>query len=106
VPAGTDDPELAAAGRQQRSVLAQQHFARLTRWLNRSPTESAPWQEAADFSDRLLYLTPEELTELNGRVAALLDQYLDRLVKPELRPAAARRVSYLLFAFPDDPQLP
>jgi predicted transcriptional regulator len=106
VPTGTDDPELAAAGRQLRSVLAQQHFARLTRWLDRSQQEPAPWREAAEFTDRLLYLAPEELTELNGRVTALLDQYLDRLVEPELRPAGARRVSYLLFAFPDDPRLP
>ena len=106
VPTGTDDPELAAAGGLLRSVLAQQYYARLTRWLDRTPKESAQWQQAAQFSDRLLYLTAEELSDLGTRVAALLDEYLDRLVKPELRPDDARRVSYLLFAFPDEPRLP
>ena len=106
VPTGTDDPELAAGGELLRSVLAQQHYARLTRWFNRAPEEPAPWQEAAQFTDRLLYVTAEELSELGTRVAALLDEYLDRLVKPELRPDGARRVSYVQFAFPDEPRLP
>jgi len=106
VPTGTDDPELAAAGGLLRSVLAQQHFARLTRWLNRSLEEPVQWQQAAQFSDRLLYVTAEELSELGTRVAALLDQYLDRLAEPELRPDGARRVSYVQFAFPDEPRLP
>jgi predicted ArsR family transcriptional regulator len=106
VPAGTDDPELAAAGGLLRSVLAQQWYARLTRWLNRTLDEPAQWQQAAQFSDRLLYLTAEELSDLGMRVAALLDEYLDRVVEPELRPDGARRVTYLLFAFPDEPRLP
>lgn len=106
VPAGTDDPELAAAGGQLRVVLARQYFARLMRWLAGSRQAPAPWREAAQFGDRLLYVTPEELTELGSRVEELLDEYLDRLARPELRPEGARRVTFLLFAFPDEPRLP
>ena len=35
-----------------------------------------------------------------------VDEYLDRLVRPELRPEGARRVKYLQFAFPDEPRQP
>ena len=58
------------------------------------------------FGDRLLYVTAEELTDLGERIEALLDEYLDRLVRPELRPDGARRIKYLQFAFPDEPRLP
>jgi predicted ArsR family transcriptional regulator len=106
VPAATDDPELAAAAGQLRSTLAEMHFARLTRWLGRYGEEPAQWQEAAQFGDRILYVTAGELAELGERVEALLDEYLDRLVRPELRPEGARRVKYLQFAFPDEPRQP
>ena len=52
--------------------------------------------------DRMLYVTADELAELGRGVRELVDQYLERLVKPELRPPGARLVSYLNIAFPDD----
>jgi predicted transcriptional regulator len=106
VPVGTGDPELAAAGGQLRSVLAGQYFARLTRWLNAMPAEPPQWQEAAHFGDLFLYLTADELAALNTDIQALLDGYLDRLTRPELRPPGARGITYLQFAFPDDPRPP
>ena len=106
VPTVTDDPELAAAAGQLRSMLAQMHFARLTRWLAVREEETAEWQEAAQFGDWILYLTPGELKDLGERVEGLLGEYLDRLVRPELRPEGARRVKYLQFAFPDEPRQP
>jgi predicted ArsR family transcriptional regulator len=106
VPASTDDQELATAAGQLRSVLAGQYFGRLTRWLGRRAEEPVQWQEAAHFGDRMLYVTPQELTELGDQVEALVDQYLDRVSRPELRPEGARRVTFVQFAFPDDPTLP
>jgi predicted ArsR family transcriptional regulator len=106
VPAATDDPELAAAAGQVRATLAEMHFARLTRWLAVREEEPVEWREAAQFGDWILYLTAGELADLGERVEALLDEYLDRLVRPELRPEGARRVKYLQFAFPDEPRQP
>jgi predicted transcriptional regulator len=106
VPVTTDDPEVAAAGGLVRFVLAEQFFARLVRWLDRRQDEPAAWREAAAFGDRILYVTAGELGELASRVEAMLDEYLDRLVKPELRPEGARRVTYLNWAFPDEPRMP
>jgi DNA-binding transcriptional ArsR family regulator len=106
VPVATDDPKLAAAGVELRTVLAEQYFAGLARWLASSPKEPPQWQEAAEFGDRLLYLTAAELTRLGAQVNALLDEYLDRLAQPELRPDGARRIKYVMVAFPDDPRRP
>jgi hypothetical protein len=50
--------------------------------------------------DRILYVTPAELTELGDRVGGMLDEYFERLVRPELRPPGARQVSWLTIAFP------
>ena len=52
--------------------------------------------------DRVLYVTPAELEDLGRRVRDMLDQYFERLVRPELRPPGARQVSWLGIAFPND----
>ena len=44
-------------------------------------------------------VTPAKLEELNGRVREVLDEYFERLVRPELRPPGARQVSWLNIAF-------
>jgi predicted ArsR family transcriptional regulator len=98
-----DNPELAAATSMLNTVVAERYFEQLTRWLERAPREPAQWQEAALFGDRILYLTAAELAALGDKVRELVDGYLDRLTRPELRPDGARRVTYLALAFPEDP---
>ena|ERR1700722_14471764 len=93
-------PELAAATGLLNTVIAERYFEQLMRWLEHSQQESPPWQEAALFGDRILYLTAEELTELGVKVRELADAYFERQVKPELRPPDARRITYLHLAFP------
>lgn len=99
--AGT--PELAAASGLLRIVLAERYFDQLMRWLEARDSEPEAWQEAARFGDSLVYLTAEELRELGRRQQALVEGYLDRLTRPELRPAGARPVVYLHLAFPGEP---
>ncbi len=106
IPAHTDNPELAAAAGQLRQVFAERYLAGFMHWLDRRQGEPRSWQQAEVFGDRILYVTADELAELGSRVQALLDEYLDRLVKPELRPEGARRVKYVQLAFPDEPRLP
>jgi hypothetical protein len=95
-------PEGAAATGLLASVIAEQYFEQLARWLEASPDEPAEWRQAATLGDRILYVTPAELAELSGRVGAMLDEYFERMVRPELRPAGARQVSWLNIAFPND----
>jgi hypothetical protein len=72
------------------------------RWLEASPGEPAEWRRAAMLGDRILYVTPAELEELAGRMRELLDEYVERDLRPELRPADARLISWLNIAFPND----
>jgi Helix-turn-helix domain len=99
---GDGTPEGAAATGLLSSVIAEQYFEQLARWLEDSPGEPQEWRQAAILGDRVLYVTPAELEELNGRVREMLDEYFERLVRPELRPEGARQVSWLTIAFPND----
>ena len=101
VPSVTDNPELAAASGLFRSMIAERYFEKMTRWLEAEGDEPAEWQEAAGFNDVFLYLTAAELTELREQVEGLISRYLNRLVKPALRPPGARLVSYIQAAVPE-----
>ncbi len=97
-----DGPELQAAAGLLSSVIAERYFEHLMRWLEAKPGEPPEWQEAAHFGDTMIYATAEELTELARQETALLEPFLERLVRPERRPPGARRVTYLHLAFPGD----
>ncbi len=99
---GDGTPESAAATGLLASVVAERYFAQLARWLEASPDEPQEWRQAAMLGDRVLYVTPAELEELGDRVRGVLDEYFERLVRPELRPPGARQVSWLSIAFPND----
>ncbi len=100
VPSVADSPELAAASGLFRSLVAEKYYEQMMHWLEAQPDEPADWQQAAQFKDVLLYLTAAELAELGDQVAGLVDRYLDRLPRPELRPPGARLVSYIQVAVP------
>jgi DNA-binding transcriptional ArsR family regulator len=100
LPEVADSPELAAASSLLRGVLAEGYFEHLMRWLESRDSEPQAWQEAAPFGDTLLYVTSDELRELARDQRALMDRYLERLTRPELRPPDARAVLYLHLAFP------
>jgi DNA-binding transcriptional ArsR family regulator len=99
-PDAADSPELAAASGLLSGVIAEKYFEWLMRWLENRDSEPAEWQAAAQFGDTLLWVTPEELLELGREERALMDRYLERQTKPELRPPGAREISYLHVAFP------
>jgi len=97
-----EGPEAAAASSLLSSVLADRYFEALMRWLDAKPDQPEQWQHAAQFGDTMLYVTPEELTELAAETQAMMDRFLDRVAHPERRPPGARRVTYLHMAFPGD----
>lgn len=99
---GDGTPESAAATGLLASVIAEKYFEQLARWLEASPDEPQEWRQAAMLGDRVLYVTPAELEEIGDRVRGVLDEYFERLVRPELRPPGARQVSWLSIAFPND----
>jgi DNA-binding transcriptional ArsR family regulator len=83
-------------------VIAERYFEYLMRWLDGKHREPVAWQEAASLGDTALYVTADELAELARQERALVDRYLERQNRPELRPPGARYVTYLHLAFPGD----
>jgi predicted ArsR family transcriptional regulator len=95
-------PEVAAASDLLRAVIAERYFEQLMRWLERRDSEPLEWQEAAHFGDTLLWVTADELRALGEEEQALIERYLERQTRPELRPPDARLVTHLHLAFPAD----
>ena len=104
----TQWPDVAEGAEQQAatallsSVIAERYFEDLMRWLSAKPEESPDWQEAAHFGDTFVYATAAELRELARQEVALLEPFLQRQLRPELRPPGARPISYLHLAFPSE----
>jgi hypothetical protein len=94
-------PEGAAAAGLLSEVLVESYFTQVTRWLEAQAGESEEWQEAAFIGDRLLWVTAEELAQIGRDLAAIVDKYFERQVKPELRPPGARLATYLHLGFPN-----
>jgi predicted transcriptional regulator len=96
-----DQPDAQAA-------LAAGELTRLwlERWIDRARSyfnvrnEMTGWEEASGWSNRHVFLTPEETTRLREDMRRLLERYEDRLSDPALRPAGALPVEWTIFAAP------
>ncbi|HEX9063945.1 MAG TPA: helix-turn-helix domain-containing protein, partial [Streptosporangiaceae bacterium] len=64
IPELDDTPEFAAAAGLFRSMITERYFESVMRWLEARPAEPEEWQLAAQFGDRILFVTPHELAEL------------------------------------------
>ncbi|ACU73360.1 regulatory protein, ArsR [Catenulispora acidiphila DSM 44928] len=104
VPRTSADPAVQAAATQLRTYFAQFYFEDVARAQQTADVVPERWRDAEEFGDMLLYLTPEELRELNAGVDALIDRYLSRNVAPETRPEGAELVQILRIAFRRDRQ--
>jgi predicted ArsR family transcriptional regulator len=93
------DPAVASAADALNAAVAEHQFHRMMRALETRHTLPAEWQQAERHSDAILYLTPEELTELGTRWDAMITQFTERTYDPGLRPEGARRVAYLHVAY-------
>ncbi|MCZ7426228.1 winged helix-turn-helix domain-containing protein [Micromonospora sp. WMMA1949] len=94
------DPEAHAA----EAALVEAHMVRdaqrVREWLRRAPDEPPEWYAATWFSDSVLLMTAEELTELNQAIQALMEPYRRRTRTDP--PAGARPVATQYRAMPLD----
>ena len=97
------DPEMKAATDQLMAVVLATYQRRAEAYLARRADEAVEWRVAAGFGDRFLYVTADELVELNREVDALVARFDDRLTDPAARPAGARPVIAIEMAFPVEP---
>ncbi|MFI6417988.1 winged helix-turn-helix domain-containing protein [Streptomyces sp. NPDC050842] len=98
-PEYSEDDTVAEAAGALTAAVTERYFERVTRAIERRHTLPREWREAEQFSDYLLYLTPEELTGLGERIEELLRAFEGRESDPSLRPEGARAVSVLRIAY-------
>jgi predicted transcriptional regulator len=97
----TDQPDAQAA-------LAADELARLwfERWVDRarrafgSRSQVPGWDEASGWSNRHVFLTPEEAAGLRDDMRRMLHRYESRLTDPALRPAGTLPVEWSIFVTP------
>jgi DNA-binding transcriptional ArsR family regulator len=96
---GSDD-ETDAAGTALTRLVVERHFQAALEWLERRGSEDPEWIDAAAVSDAIVYMTPEELREVDRKIQALLEPYLKRLEKPGPPVEQARAVNVIGITFP------
>ena len=94
-----DTPEQrAVAGAFRREVL-RLYTERLEQYLEEEPAWGTEWVAAADSSDYVIHLTPEELHRLREELGAVLERWSTHAEKEPDRPGA-ETVQVILHAFP------
>ena len=95
-----ESEEARAAGEMLSRVVVERYFESAIEWLERQPSEPPEWAEAALFGDALVYMTVEELREVEGQIRELFEPYLQRLEEDAPRAEGSRPVSVIALAFP------
>jgi DNA-binding MarR family transcriptional regulator len=97
------DPEAQVAGDAVLRLSRERAFARYQRWQETKAAHPRDWQEAADDSEYVTYLTAEELKQVKQELHAVLERFWDRLADPARRPPGALPVETLLLSYPIEP---
>jgi hypothetical protein len=96
----SDDPETRSAVDQLNAVNLDHYVRRAHAYLAVRGDEPVEWRAAAGFGDAYVYLTAAELTDLTGRIEALIAEYDERTTDPSTRPDRARGVSIVQLTMP------
>jgi DNA-binding transcriptional ArsR family regulator len=100
-----DDPESEIAANALLRLFRERQLGRYQHWLETKASYSRAWQDAANESEYLFYLTADELQQLNHDLAALLmPRVAERITDPSARPPGSVPVELLLFSYPIEPQ--
>jgi predicted ArsR family transcriptional regulator len=99
------DPETSAAAETLTSIIVERHMRTIAHWLAERRREPERWRQVTGFSDRLLYLTADELAELDRRIFEVVEAtgYGERTDDPSRRPEGARPLSLIVFGIPLPP---
>jgi DNA-binding transcriptional ArsR family regulator len=94
------DPATASAARALDRVVRDRYLARAQRALEERQALPEEWRAVTGANQARLYLTPDELRELDADIVALiLERHADRRTRDADLPAGAERVEILTFAY-------
>jgi DNA-binding MarR family transcriptional regulator len=95
------DPETEIAAAALSRLLTDREISRYQAWQRSSASYPREWREAAGNGEWILFLTPDELQQLNEElVEVIIPRFRERFTDPSKRPPGALPVEYLLFSYP------
>lgn len=95
-----DDPEANIAAKSLSRLVTDRAIARMQAYEDAKTNYAKDWQQAAEATESVLYVTPDELQELNADIRARLEKHRERLTNPDARPADSQLVEVLVFTYP------
>jgi len=95
-----ESPELARAGDALNQLVIEREVARFEQSRARRRQEAPQWQDASTSSQSMMWLTADELNEINLAVRDLMMSRVDRFEHPERRPGGARLCAFLAWGVP------
>jgi hypothetical protein len=98
-PENIDDPQAKIAAEALSRAWEDRWMERARKSLAASYNLPSPWNGSAHASQRINFLTPEEMSELIGEVTAVVDRYRDDR-RLDDRPEGSMPVELLFFGYP------
>jgi hypothetical protein len=95
-----NDPETTIALETLSGMFYSRMFDRFENWRRIRHSYPKKWQEACGVYESAMYLTTDELEELNMELQAMLLRFNERLVDASLRPPESMLVEVLAAAYP------
>lgn len=88
-------PEASAAADVLEQLIAERALSNLEQWQEQRKNEPPEWRDHAGIGNTGIYLTAEELAELDEQITALLMRYVDErpIDDKSTRPPGSRRIS-------------
>jgi DNA-binding transcriptional ArsR family regulator len=98
---GVGDPETEIAAAALGRLVTDRQIARYQAWTRSRGSYPRDWRNAAGTSEWILFLTPDELKQLNDELAeVIVSRFRERLTDPSQRPPGVLPVEYLMFSYP------
>jgi DNA-binding transcriptional ArsR family regulator len=98
---GVGDPETEIAAAALGRLVTDRQIARYQAWTRSRGSYPRDWRDAAGTSEWILFLTPDELKQLNDELAeVVVSRFRERRTDPSQRPPGVLPVEYLLFSYP------
>jgi hypothetical protein len=94
-----EDPEAAQAAGALAQVFHERWFERARVGLQQRQYEREEWRRVTGSDQMTLYVTPDEMKELNDEMLQLVLRYRERIGDPAKRPEGSRPIEMVSFYY-------
>jgi DNA-binding transcriptional ArsR family regulator len=98
-----EDTETALAAGTLARVIGERLLARARAGLDQRNLLPDEWRAVTGTNDMTLYVTPEEMKELDEKLLEHLRGFRERIADPSKRPEGSRPLQLAMFLYPVDP---